>query len=185
MAGAKPGPKKGSPSNNLLGAPKVPWKFKEQQQRTFLEHYARTHRWQESATKAGVSDAAVRGLVKRDARFAAEVDRARDRFFESIDQEVHRRGISGWKEPRFIGEKRTEYVTRFSDACLLAYAKRHMAEYRDRIEAPPPAVVRHEVDFRNLASDERKMFRQLAMKQIARIEAQRKKSKDAEQEPGE
>ena len=74
-------------------------KLDEERQQTFLNEYAKTGRMMHSSAVAGVSDQAVRNMVKRNEAFALAFDNAKEVFKELLEIEVYTRAVVGWEEP--------------------------------------------------------------------------------------
>lgn len=130
----------------------------------FLEHYATSGLFIQSALAAGVSDVTVRSHIKKDEAFAAAFEVAEKKFLEHVESEVYRRGIKGWLEPivqkgehvrghcadcqgqgvlpdgntcpscNGEGQGQPMYVRRYSDRLLELLAKRHIPEYREKVD---------------------------------------------------
>ncbi len=83
----------------------------------------------------GVSHATVYRHRLQDPDFRAMEDEALEQYRSSVHQAIHRRAIEGWEEPVYhngvvVGSRR-----RYSDALLLAHAKRHSPElYGDKVK---------------------------------------------------
>jgi len=90
--------------------------------------------------KVSRPDYAAARLVDPD--FADECDDAITVRNHAIEEEITRRAIDGWEEPVFAMRRNADgssereqvgSVRKFSDALLLALAKRHIPAYRERV----------------------------------------------------
>lgn len=132
-----------------IAAPKNPLKpgaeikFDADAKARFCVHFAKTHLMTESAAVAGVDYTTVRMHLRRDPEFMLAVKAAKKEHLDSIEREIHRRGVVGWHDETVTfdqaGNERTKSKKyRASDELLKLYAKRHMKAYRN--EGPNPAL---------------------------------------------
>lgn len=85
-----------------------------------------------SAEIADISWSAVKKHVASDEEFAALVEEAQQRYNESLEMEVHRRGFKGYDEPVFGKEGQIGTRRKYSDALALAHVKRRIPAYREK-----------------------------------------------------
>lgn len=106
--------------------------FTEEVQQEFLRIYAATGLLQKSARAVGHHPNTVRYRRTADPEFDAAVHQAKQDFCETIEAEIVRRGRVGVDKPVFQRGEQVGVVREYSDMLLLALAKRHMPEYRDK-----------------------------------------------------
>lgn len=134
----------------------------------FLKHLARYGNMTAAAQHVRCSRSSIRTWIARHPDFQGELDAALDEHRAKIEKAIHDRAILGWNEPKFSTLGQIGVVRRYSDQLLLAYAKRHIKEYRDG-EAPlvHSGTVKHEhvhahrVDVRALTKEQRGALRLL------------------------
>jgi len=130
---------------------RAPAKFDAKRKARFLEHYAKTGLFMQSAKACGVSYMTAKRHYDADKAFANLIDDAKDVFNESLEAEAVRRATKGVVEPVFgsttkevpkadgkgmkvvrtmgrIGGKR-----KYSDTLLQFVMKKHMPEYRENM----------------------------------------------------
>ena len=123
----------------------------------FLRRLAETSRIGEAAEHAGVSQETVRRWRRDKPDFALACKEAEGLYREKIRREIERRGMEGWEEPIYQAGARVlepaldenghvmhdeegrvilrpAVVRKFSDSLLLALAKRHDSEFRERVD---------------------------------------------------
>ena len=133
-------------------------KFDADAKRRFLLFYEEFGLMGQGAAAAGVCYVTVRKHLEDDEQFATQFENARQRYRDKIEAEVHRRAIEGVQRyltcgkglvygpsetefeevqrpdgttarvPKMVALKETVY----SDHLLLAMARRHIDEYKDR-----------------------------------------------------
>jgi hypothetical protein len=107
----------------------------EHRREIFLKHYRKTGLLWVSADAAGVSGFTVKLHMKEDEDFRERVEEALSHYRDTIEQEIHRRGIEGVDEPVFHQGIRVALVRKYSDRMLELHAKRHIQAYRDKVTA--------------------------------------------------
>jgi len=112
--------------------PKACCRFDEAAQIDFLENLRNTGLMQHSAQGAGVSIGSVSNLRKSSQEFQEKVDEAMQDYRELISQAIHSRAIEGIEKTIYYKGEECGTETVYSDSLLLAHAKRHMPEYRDK-----------------------------------------------------
>lgn len=100
---------------------------------TFFENFARCGLVNKSAWAADVTPATITNYRKSHPEFEEMFQLALSDYRESIEQEIHRRAIDGWEEPVYQKGEMVGTIRRFSDRMLELKAKRHIAEYRDKV----------------------------------------------------
>jgi len=113
-----------------------------------------------AAEACGFTLATVRKHGVKDLEFAEAALEALQSYRATIAAEIHRRAIEGVDEPVFQGGVCVGYKRKYSDALLLAHAKRHMPEeYGDK------RVVTHEhaqkLDVANMTPESRVLLRKI------------------------
>lgn len=127
------------PSGVIPRAPNTT--FDAERKALFCEHFAKTHLMHESAATAGVDYGTVRAHLKKDPEFFKAVQVARATHIDSIEKEIHRRGVLGWHDETETLDKQGNVVARSSkfrasDDLLKLYAKRRIKAYRAASDAP-------------------------------------------------
>lgn len=132
----------------------------------YMEHL-REHGDRESAAcYVGVPLTTVDRWRREHAEFAQEEDTALAAFKMVIEDEIRRRAIEGVEEPRFSATgKVIGKVRRFSDTLLLAFARRHIPEYREvrQVAISGDVKVNHEhtLNVEELSPSQREALRTL------------------------
>lgn len=108
--------------------------FDADRKQRFLTLYRLTGQLQRSARESGISPATVRNHLKSDLDFKAACDEAYRDFKESIESEVMRRAIMGWEEPVYQQGMLAGTVRKFSERLLELFAKRHIQEYKEKVD---------------------------------------------------
>jgi len=133
--------------------------------KAFLKHLARYGSIAAAATYIRVSVAMVKEYATRNPDFADAWEDALDEHRGKIEQAIYERGVVGVEEPKFGAGGQIGTVRKYSDALLLAYAKRHIAEYRegDVSRTVVSGAVQHEhaVDMKALSGEQRSALRML------------------------
>lgn len=98
---------------------------------TFLNCYKVTGRVNESCYLSRVDRTTLRKWQETYPDFVEEYEQAEQCYLESLEKEVHRRGVEGWDEPVYqmgmkVGSKR-----KYDSTLLLALLKSKKPEYRD------------------------------------------------------
>ena len=127
---------------------------------TFVENLRITGEPAAAAEACGFSLTTVQNHGRRDEEFARAVFEALQSYRATIASEIHRRAIEGVDEPVYQGGKLVGKKRRYSDALLLAHAKRHMPdEYGDK------KTITHEhtqaLDVKHLSPEKRELLRKL------------------------
>lgn len=100
----------------------------------YIERLTKTGLLAQTALDVGVSIETARIHRNNDEEFGAAVDFALDVYRDSISSEVHRRGIEGVRTPVFYMGRQCGTIRKYSDKMLEMHAKRHIPEYRDKVE---------------------------------------------------
>ena len=99
--------------------------------KVFLQHLARYGNKTAAAAHVRLSVEQIYVWEKKHEEFKAQVGEAMDRHRAHIEKAIHDRAIDGWEEPKYSATGLVGTVRRYSDNLLLAYAKRHIPEYRE------------------------------------------------------
>lgn len=121
----------------ITGVARKRSKWTPRAQQRYLEALAKFGRPALAARVAGVSAMTVREALKDDEELSELHEEALDLYRDMIDLEIQRRGVEGVLEPVIGGKDKDVIVTwvrKYSDACLLASAKRHIPEYREKMQ---------------------------------------------------
>ncbi len=108
--------------------------FNETARRKFLELFAESGSVVMSAAAVGVSRQTIWNTRQSDAGFAEDYDNAMEFYRDLLGAEIHRRGVIGTLKPVYQKGKLVGYVREHSDRLLELHAKRHIHDYRDKIE---------------------------------------------------
>lgn len=129
----------------------------------FLKHLARYGNVAAAAKHVRLSYLQVMEYVRAYPDFKEDLEGAVAEHHGKIDKAVHDRAIEGWEEPRFGQSGVVGSVRRYSDVLLLAYAKRHMREYRDGQHTTVGGKVEHKhtLDLGALTGQQRDALRLL------------------------
>lgn len=109
--------------------------FDERAKARYLELFSRSGQQSSCAYQVGVTTATIQAHTRKDPEFKAACGEALNRYRERIDGEIRRRGLEGVEEPVFFQGIVVGWLRKYSDQLLLAHAKRHVPEYRDRVQA--------------------------------------------------
>jgi hypothetical protein len=134
--------------------------------RTFLMHLARYGNQAAACTHCRITREQLDTYVKHNPTFLQQMEAANSEHHAAIEEEIRRRAIDGVKEKRyapngeFLGVKRT-----FSDTLLLAYAKRHIKEYRTEgsqtVKVDATVQHNHALNISELTAEQRQALRTL------------------------
>lgn len=131
----------------------------------FLNHLAIYGNITAAAAHCRMSYEQVEALSRAAPWFRAEVDHAHAKHKALIEKTIHTRAIDGWEEPKFNQTGIVGHVRRFSDTLLIAYARRHIPEYREGdttvSQVEGEVVHRHKVDVGQLTAAQRAALRLL------------------------
>lgn len=103
-------------------------------QRMFLASIAQLKMITEAAADAGVDRQSHYTWLRGDPAYAAAFDAAISQGNELIDNEILRRGVTGWKREVYQGGVLVGTITEYSDKMLELAAKSRMDKYRDKSE---------------------------------------------------
>jgi hypothetical protein len=133
---------------------------------TFLRHLARYGSMAAACAHVRTRRENVATFCAQHPEFQAEIEQATNEHHGAVERAIYERAVEGVDEPRF-GPTGLQVGTtkKYSDQLLLAYAKRHLAEYRegDVSRVVTEGTVRHEhaVDVRRLDGNQRAALRVL------------------------
>jgi len=112
----------------------------DDQIQAYLDEVARTGLLMRSAAVADVSYQTIKRNREEHDEFEAAVQEALDVYRETIEAEIHRRGMEGVETPVFgslganAGTGVVGHVRKYSDKLLELHAKRHIAAYREKAQ---------------------------------------------------
>lgn len=134
--------------------------------RQFVEQFRKTGLRAMSAEFVGVTLRTVRNHIESDEDFKAEVEEAYASYCDSLNEEIHRRAVTGWDEVHVTSKGDQYTIQRYSDRMLELLAKRHMPEYREgdrvRVDATVTgAVAVASLDYTKLDRRQRDLVREL------------------------
>ena len=133
--------------------------------RLYLQHLARYGSKSGAAAYIRIGQDAVHDFASKHPWFKEQCETAEAAHKDLIEKTIHQRAIEGWDEPRFGKLGVIGKVRRFSDQLLVAYARRHIPEYRegDRTTQLVEGEVthKHQVDARTLTPQQREALRLL------------------------
>jgi hypothetical protein len=146
----------GPRSNGNLGL-----EFTQERKDAYCKHIELTGRRAEAARHVMVSEATVSNHVKKDLNFRAQLEAAMSFFRDTLVKEAHRRAVDGTEEPVYYKGIKCGSLQRYSDTLLLALMKRHMPEFRDKIETTNTNLNADLGDMDKLTPKQRELFTQL------------------------
>lgn len=133
--------------------------------RLFLKHFARYGNATAAAHHIRMSLETIEQFRKKHPWFQAQMNEAQAAHTALIEQTIHERAIDGWLEPRFGKFGVMGHVRRFSDTLLIAYARRHIKDYREgdvqHTEVSGNVDHRHSVNPAELTPAQREALRML------------------------
>jgi len=101
--------------------------------RQYIDLVCKTGLLTQSAIDVGVSVETARMHRNNDEEFGEAVKTALDVYRDSIEKEVHRRGVVGVDQPVFYMGEQCGVMVKYSDRMLEMHAKRLIPEYRDHV----------------------------------------------------
>ena len=111
----------------------MPKTFDKRAKHIFIETLRATGEPAAAAAAAGFTLTTCQRHAHRDEEFAQAGFEALQAYRATIAAEIHRRGVEGVDEPVYQGGECVGTKRKYSDALLLAHAKRHMPnEYGDK-----------------------------------------------------
>jgi hypothetical protein len=131
----------------------------------FLKHLATYGNLTAAAAHVRLSQEQIDLTCRNKPWFQAEVEAAKAQHQALIERTIHQRAIDGWDEPKFNQTGIVGHVRRYSDTLLIAYARRHIPEYREgdttlsKVEGE--VVHKHKVDVGQLTDEQRNALRLL------------------------
>lgn len=99
--------------------------------RVFLQQVAKYGNKTAAAAFIRLSVYQVDEYRREHPEFEVEERRALGLHQRTIEEAIHKRGVEGWDEPRFNQSGQVGTIRRYSDPLLIAYARRHIPEYRE------------------------------------------------------
>ena len=114
--------------------------------------------------RVSISHTCVNRHRSEDKEFRLMEQDAMDAYRCEIAEAIHKRGIEGWNEPVYQGGTKVGDKRKFSDALLLAHAKRHIPEYTDRVKIDQTTTVEGDIlglSLEQLSPKSRQLLRQI------------------------
>lgn len=110
--------------------------FGQERRAAFLECLARTGSQAKACVAGECSMETVRVTRKSDPEFAAAWNEAMEQYRGVIETEIHRRAIEGVEKPIYQQGVRVDQhdVREYSDQLLSLHARRHIPDYREKIQ---------------------------------------------------
>lgn len=102
----------------------------EERMAVFLKHYQKTGRLRESIDVARI-DWRIFKQWEEFPDFAEQFQAVEEKFVESLEKEVYRRGVEGWDEPVYQMGQKVGSRRKYDSTLLLAMLKVRKPEYRD------------------------------------------------------
>lgn len=123
---------KPQPPKRKVEKAKTPFSHDLERQEMFLKEYARTGVFGQAARSVEMTPTAVYDLKDKDEEFSERCELAYQAFKDSIDEMIRSRVVDGipkgvWYQGMKVGKE-----VEFDTTLTLAFAKRHMPEYRDK-----------------------------------------------------
>lgn len=109
-------------------------KWTAEAEKVFLEALAVTGRLKEASVTSGLPYMQVIEHRRRYLDFEEACEDSMRRFRDSLEREAVRRGMEGVEEPVFHKGEECGFVRRYSDRLLELVMKRHIPEYRERLQ---------------------------------------------------
>lgn len=113
--------------------PLTPEEHAEAQQ-TFLAEYARRGNVTDACKRASISRTTVYRWQEHDEAFSLQFNQAKEAYCDSLRHEITRRARDGVLKPVYQGGKKVGQIREYSDTLLIFEAKKHMPEYRDKVD---------------------------------------------------
>ena len=161
---AKKGPNKKAGEKGVNFRPTI--SFTDARKKKFVERLAETGRKCQTAREIGVSYGNVCRHYKKDKEFATAVEEAMDLYRDSIAEEIDRRGRIGWDEPIWYQGVQVGTVRKYDGTLLLAHARRHIPEYRDKLQVDQNVAGTVSLGLDELTTDDRTQLRELLQKKV-------------------
>lgn len=168
MASKKSKAKKYKPSPKSGAGKGAPIRFDRAAKDRFIKVYEKRATWQHASDAAGVTGPTVNRHYHEDPEWKAEVDAAKERFINMLEDEASRRACDGDVETRLdkdgnIVSTKTVYSDRLLELQLKRYRK---AEHASVIEQKVEQTVTEKpaVDLSKLSKDEKLALRDLLKK---------------------
>ncbi len=133
--------------------------------KAYLRHLRAFGNRTSAACSVGMTLSQVNNWRDNNEDFRLEEEQAIESFKGEIEEAIKKRAIEGWDEPRFGQNGIQGTVRRYSDQLLLAYARRHIPEYRQGDATTTQATVtvdhKHSVEVKALTAEQRSALRLL------------------------
>lgn len=131
----------------------------------YIQHLARYGNVEAACAYINVRFAVMSEFRKAHPWFNDEIKEALTAHKTLIEETIHSRAIDGWLEPKFGKFGVQGYVRKYSDQLLIAYARRHIKDYREgdvqHTEVTGVVDHVHSVQAKELAPEQREALRLL------------------------
>lgn len=108
--------------------------FTEAKRKTYLDVLRETGEAALARDEVGVCHTTVANARRKVADFRPLEEESLRQYRAKIGAEIHRRGITGVKEPVYHLGKVVGWILKYSDRLLIEHARRHVEEYREKIK---------------------------------------------------
>lgn len=145
---------------------KAPTEFTEERREVFYKLLAETGLLQHSAWQVGVHPKTEHRLRLSNEEHAQRVEQAMEEYRASIEAEIYRRAIEGVDKPLYFQGRLTgDTIKEYSDHLLIVHAKRHIPEYRDKVDVNQTTRIEQggpaPLDVRSMTHEQREALRVL------------------------
>lgn len=107
--------------------------FTDEAKQAFLDHLEEHGLLAKAARHIGTTSTVVKREIKDDKEFKEAFDHANELYGELLQEEIHRRGVTGIQEPQFYkGELMPDTKTVYSDQLLIAAVKANVEKFKDK-----------------------------------------------------
>lgn len=141
-------------------------------QEKILKHYSKTKALGQCAQLVGVCSGTIRRYIKSNPDFAARWEDAGLFYLETLEEELHRRAVTGIEETVVRDGK--EYTrVKYSDALLKLQLQRHDRRYRTQLPPEPPKQEDEvkQLDVSGWTQESRDGMRAIMKRELARLES--------------
>jgi hypothetical protein len=130
-------------------------------QKRILKVYSWTGSLQCAADATSIRRSEITKLIAADPGFAEDLEDARNRFLDRLEQEAVRRAVEGWDEDRAAGDH--VYAVRKFDGSLLQMLLKANApeKYRERVHIEQKTVVSGSLSLEGLSPESREDLRKI------------------------
>lgn len=176
MNGKGPNKRRGEKGRNI--SPSGTRRFDAKRKKRYAEVLAQCGNRGEACAAIGVHVLTVSQHETRDPEFHAMCEEARALYRGVIEKEIHRRAVKGVLKPVYWKGAVAGRIREYSDRLLIALAKRHIKEYRDKVTIEQTSTTAEGlVDLDKLSPEAQDMLRKVLEEQLRIVEG---KSEDRE-----